>query len=61
MRKVFKQIIAILLIIVLQLNSVCCINAADFQKYDSTQNETESNISIKGSRACLKNILNCLF
>lgn len=49
MRKVFKQIIAILLIIVLQLNSVCCINAADFQKYDSTQNETESNISIKGS------------
>ena len=49
MRKVFKQIIAILLIIVLQLNSVCCINAADFQKYDSTQNEMESNISIEGS------------
>lgn len=43
MRKVFKQIIAILLIIVLQLNSVCCINATELVASASEQDEIMSN------------------
>ena len=49
MKKVFKQFIAMLLVVVLQLNAVCYINAADFPESDTIQNLDEQDVSLTGT------------
>lgn len=49
MKKIFKQFIAMLLVVVLQLNAVCYINAADFPESDTIQNLDEQDVSLTGT------------